>query len=93
MVKKLLEIQWNIKPGIYLNLDSTYMDNRYDSSVVTDDKLLPSYVKFDLSAHFKLNSDIDFNFGIDNLFDKKYQEAIGFLARGITPRAALSIKF
>mgnify|MGYP003952916879 CR=1 FL=1 len=88
-----IEIQWNIKPGIYLNLDSTYIDNRYDSSVVTDDKLLPSYVKFDLSAHFKLNSDIDFNFGIDNLFDKNYQEAIGFLARGITPRAALSIKF
>ena len=86
-------MEWVFKPNFYINLESTYTDNRYDSSVVTGNRVLSSYTKFDLSAYYKVNPYIDFSFSIDNLFDKNYQESIGFLARGITPKDTLSIKF
>ena len=88
-----INLEWVLKPNLYINLDSTYTDDRYDSSVVTGNRVLSSYTKFDLSTHYKINSYIDFSLSIDNLFDKNYQESIGFLARGITPKATLSIKF
>ena len=85
--------QWDIKPNFYFNLDSNFTDDRYDSSVVTGNRVLSSHTKFDLSTHYQFNSNIHFNFSIDNLFDRNYQESIGFLARGITPKASLTIKF
>ncbi len=64
-----------------------------DSSVPTGNVTLDPWGRVDLSASWRVRKHINLYFKIDNLFDANYEEAVGFRAPGIRPRAGVRARF
>jgi outer membrane cobalamin receptor len=64
-----------------------------DASVPTGNRTLDSWGRVDLSAAWRVRKHVSLYLEIDNLFDADYQEAIGFRAPGIRPRAGVTARF
>ncbi len=60
-----------------------------DSSFPTGNQTLDSWVRVDLSASWSPREHLRFYLEIDNLFDADYEEALGFPAPGVRPRAGV----
>ena len=72
----------------------------YFTGVRTDSDFLglgltrnPGYVRFDLSANYRLNHGITLYARATNLFDKQYQDALGYPALGRDMRAGVRYTF
>jgi outer membrane receptor protein involved in Fe transport len=64
-----------------------------DSSVPTGNVTLDPWGRVDLSASWRVRKHVSLYLEIDNLFDSNYEEAIGFRAPGIRPRAGVRARF
>jgi len=72
----------------------------YFSGVRTDADFLglgltsnPGYARFDIATHYDMIQGLSFYARADNLFDKQYQDAIGFPALGRDFRLGLNYRF
>ena len=65
-----------------------YVDKVFDSSIPTGDVQLPAYYRFDAAIRWQPQSRWHFALAIDNLFDRKYQEAVGTNSPGRTFRVS-----
>ena len=74
-------------------LDVFYVGDRIMSSFPTGDVLLGGYTRVDVRVSWAYNDDLDVVLSVDNLFDKQYEEAVGFIAPGISPRLAVRTAF
>ena len=54
---------------------------------------LAGYERFDLTVEWHAHPQASFFVAVDNLFNKEYQEAVGFPAVGIYPRVGAEIHF
>jgi outer membrane cobalamin receptor len=74
------------------NLAGTYVGRRTDSDFlglgITSN---PSYVRWDLATMLPLRHDLSVTARVENLFDRRYQDAVGYPALGLNYR--LGIKY
>ncbi len=79
-------INWNIL--------GTYVGRRTDSDFLSPPLGItsnPSYVRWDIATSFDLSRNLSLLARVENLFDRRYQDAIGFPALGLNYR--LGLKF
>jgi iron complex outermembrane receptor protein/vitamin B12 transporter len=69
------------------------LDDFYESSVPTGEVLLGGYTRVDTSVSWQATEALSLGLAVDNLFDKDYQEAVGFPAAGIRGRLGARYKF
>jgi outer membrane cobalamin receptor len=84
-----LSLVWNPVAAVTLRSSALFVGPVKDSSIPTGPDTLDSWTRVDLSAIWLLNEHLSVFLEIDNLLDADYQEAIGFPASGIRPRAGI----
>jgi iron complex outermembrane receptor protein/vitamin B12 transporter len=84
---------WKPTAELDVNLAAFYVGTLLDSSIPTGDQHLDPYTRVDLAITWRATSNIQMSFAIDNLFNAKYEEAVGFPAAAIRPHAALRYTF
>ncbi len=55
--------------------------------------MLGGYSRLDLNADWHPNERLSIGLAVDNVFDKRYSESVGFLTPGIQPRLSLRYAF
>jgi len=71
---------------------SGLFDNEFFGAFRTDVKM-PAFTTVDLAATYQLNNNVELYGRIENLFDKDYQEVLGFATRGATAYVGLRASF
>jgi outer membrane receptor protein involved in Fe transport len=84
-----LSLVWNPLAAVTVRSTALFVGSVKDSSIPTGPDTLDSWTRVDLSAVWRLNENITVFLEIDNLLDSDYEEAIGFPAPGIRPRAGV----
>jgi iron complex outermembrane receptor protein/vitamin B12 transporter len=69
-----------------------YIGEFFDSSIPTGDVKMPSYSRTDISAAYT-RKHITLTFAVDNLFDERYEQYVGFVDPGVRARAGISARF
>ena len=88
-----MDTRWQPRADLTLNLAVFYVGTVPDSSIPTGDRNLNPYTRVDLSSVWSVTPKIQIAAGIDNLFNRKYEEAVGFPAAAIRPRVSLRYSF
>ena len=77
---------------LQLSAAATYVGSSLDSSIATGDVRLDAYTRVDVECRVAgLAAPRDLS-RVDNLTDQQYQEFVGYVARGIMPRAGVRLK-
>lgn len=74
-----------------MSVAATYVGSSFDSSIATGDVRLPGYTRVDVDAVWKLSRRVEAYVSVDNLTDERYEQFVGFEARGILPRAGVRL--
>jgi vitamin B12 transporter len=82
---------WSPNMALRFSAAASYVGSSFDSSIATGDVRLGAYTRVDVSASWQLSPRLETYLAIDNLTDEKYEQFVGFEARGIAPR--LGVKF
>jgi outer membrane cobalamin receptor len=88
-----MDARWQARPDLTFNLGIFYVGTTLDSSIPTGDRNLSPYTRVDLASVWSVTPNLKLSLAIDNLFDRKYEEAIGFRAASIRPRVSLRYSF
>ena len=88
-----MDARWQPRADLGLYVGVFYVGTVLDSSIPTGDRNLSPYTRVDLSSSWSVTPKLKMSIGIDNLFNRKYQEAIGFPAAAIRPRVSLRYAF
>ena len=81
-----MTVRWRPKPPVRLHADVLTVGRVHDSSIPTGDRALDAYTRVNLAATWRANATWELFVAIDNLLNARYEEAVGFTVRGITPR-------
>jgi outer membrane receptor protein involved in Fe transport len=84
-----LSLVWNPFPAVTLRTVALFVGPVKDSSIPTGPDTLDSWTRVDFSTVWRLDEHLSVFLEIDNLLDADYEEAIGFPASGIRPRAGV----
>jgi outer membrane cobalamin receptor len=84
-----LSLVWNPLAAVTVRSTALFVGSVKDSSIPTGPDTLDPWTRVDLSAVWRLSEHITVFLEIDNLLDSDYEEAIGFPAPGIRPRAGV----
>ncbi len=82
---------WSPSVALKFSAAATYVGSSFDSSIATGDVDLPAYTRIDVSAVWQLSPRLETYLAIDNLTDERYEQFIGFEARGIAPRLGVKV--
>jgi outer membrane receptor protein involved in Fe transport len=82
---------WSPSQALRFSAAATYVGSSFDSSIATGDVRLGAYTRVDVSAAWQLSPRLETYLAVDNLTDERYEQFVGFEARGIAPR--LGVKF
>ena len=88
-----MDARWQPRADLTLNLAVFYVGTVLDSSIPTGERNLDPYARVDLASVWSVTPKIQIAAGIDNLLNRKYQEAVGFPAAAIRPRVSLRYDF
>jgi vitamin B12 transporter len=80
---------WSPLSTLRFSAAATYVGSAFDSSIATGDVRLSPYTRVDVSAVWQLSPRFETYLAIDNLTDEKFEEFVGYEARGILPRAGV----
>jgi iron complex outermembrane receptor protein/vitamin B12 transporter len=69
-----------------------YIGEFFDSSIPTGDIKMDSYSRTDISAAYTYKQ-VMLTFAVDNLFDERYEQYVGFVDPGVRARAGISARF
>jgi vitamin B12 transporter len=85
---------FNHRIGNTLRVDlvALYVHKVYESSIPTGDVQLPAYYRFDAAIRWQPRPRWHLALAVDNLFDKKYQEAVGTNSPGRTLRVSAQLR-
>ncbi len=86
-------IDWELRPNWRWVTSALALDEFYESSVPTGGVWLDGYFRVDTSLTWQATEALSVGLAIDNLFDKEYQEAVGFPAVGIRGRVGARYRF
>lgn len=87
------DVSWTGIDDVTLTARALYVGRVLDSSIPTGDRVLGDYTRFDVAANWRFTPGWDASLAIDNIFDNRYEEAVGFRAPGILPRLTLRVIF
>lgn len=87
------DLFWTGIKGVTLSGRALYVGRILDSSIPTGDRALPDHTRFDVAASWRFASGWDLGLAIDNIFDNRYEEAVGFQAPGTISRMSLKVVF
>jgi vitamin B12 transporter len=87
------DASWKGLKDITLTGRALYVGRILDSSIPTGDVSLAAHTRFDVAANWRFAPGWDVSLAVDNIFDNKYEEAVGFRAPGILPRMTLRLVF
>jgi len=88
-----LTLIWRPLDGVAIRAAALIVGSVKDWSVPTGNATLDPWGRVDLSASWRVRKRIDLYLEIDNVLDASYEEAIGFRAPGIRPRAGVRARF
>ena len=91
-------MQWfhRIEHGISFSLDYMWVDNVVEASRHTGesrDYTLDAYSTLDLSLNWQAHPRLKLQAAVSNVLDEDYEQAVGFPAVGIYPRAGVKLAF
>lgn len=87
------DVSWTGLKDITLTGRALYVGRVLDSSIPTGDKALADHTRFDVAGNWHFAPGWDVSLAVDNIFDNRYEEAVGFRAPGILPRMTLRLVF
>lgn len=87
------EIRWTGIKDLTLTGTALYVGRVPASSIPTGNRVLSDYTRFDVAANWQMMPGWDLSVAVDNIFDNRYEEAVGFKAPGILPRASVRVSF
>jgi len=88
-----LTLIWSPVEDVTIRAAALVVGSVKDSSVPTGKVTLDPWGRVDLSASWRVRKHLSLYLEIDNLLDSTYQEAVGFRAPGIRPRAGVTARF
>lgn len=87
------ELRWVLSDALEARAAWLYVGERFESSIPTGDQLLDAYDRVDLAISWRPSGAMLWRFAIDNIFDEKYQDAIGFPDFGRRARISVRAEF
>ncbi len=87
------DLSYEINEAMSFNGQTTYVGSVLDSSIPTGDTTLHPYWRTDLAGRYKINTWLAATAAIDNVFDKKYDQFVGFENPGVRVRVGVSAQF
>lgn len=87
------DLRWTGIKDVTLSGRALYVGRILDSSIPTGDRALSDHTRFDVAANWRFATGWDLGLAVDNVFDNRYEEAVGFRAPGILPRMSLKVVF
>ena len=88
-----LTLIWNPVSSVTLRTSALIVGSVKDASAPTGNVTLDPWGRVDLSATWRVRKHVSLFLEINNLFDANYDEAPGFRAPGIRPRAGVIARF
>jgi len=88
-------LDWEPVHSIALHLEALFVGRVLDASVPTGRGTvvaLDAYARVDLALRWSPRAWLSLDLAVDNLLDAEYEEAIGFPATGIRPRAGFTLR-
>ncbi len=85
-------VSWNAGNNLYLNGSFRHVGRALGSSIPTGDRILKAYQVADISTNWSLRSGWKLSLSVDNVFNREFEEAAGFLSPGILARFYLSYR-
>ncbi|MBT5572589.1 MAG: TonB-dependent receptor [Alphaproteobacteria bacterium] len=87
------DLRWTGIKDVTLSGRALYVGRILDSSIPTGDRALSDHTRFDVAAGWRFAPGWELGLAVDNIFDNRYEEAVGFQAPGILPRMSLKVVF
>lgn len=87
------DIRWTGIEDVTLSGRALYVGRVFDSSIPTGDRVLGDHTRFDIAGSWRFTPGWDVSLAVDNIFDNRYEEAVGFRAPGLLTRMTLKIVF
>jgi outer membrane cobalamin receptor len=84
---------WSPTAALKFSASATHVGSSLDSSIATGDVRMDGYTRLDVSGNWQLSSRFAAYLAVDNLTDEEYEEFVGFVSRGIRPRAGVRYSF
>jgi len=81
---------WKPDPAWNVSFDLNHVGGMVDNAVPTGDVALPGHVRADLAVAYQLLPNLALKLGVDNLFDRHYEDVVGFPAPGAVVRGGVS---
>jgi outer membrane cobalamin receptor len=81
---------WKPDPDWNVSFDLNHVGGMVDNAVPTGDVALPGHVRADLAVAYQLLPNLALKLGVDNLFDRHYEDVVGFPAPGAVVRGGVS---
>src|SRR5476649_1765386 len=81
---------WKPDPAWDVSFDLNHVGGMLDNAVPTGDVNLPGHVRADLAVAYQVMPNLALRLGVDNLFDRHYEDVVGFPAPGAVVRGGIS---
>lgn len=81
---------WRPDPAWDVSLDINHVGGMVDNAVPTGDVNLRGHARADLGIAYRVLPKFTLHLGVDNLFDERYEDVVGFPAPGAVVRGGIS---
>lgn len=86
-------VDWNPTAHWNFNLSGNYVSEKEGSSIPTGDVDLDAYFCFNAALVWRPKTTTALTFAVDNIFNEKYEEAVGFVSNGTHYRIGAKFQF
>ncbi len=83
-------VNWQPEPAWTVNFDLNHTGAMTDNAVPTGDVALPGHVRADLAVSYEVLPNLALKLGVDNIFDRRYEDVVGFPTPGLVVRGGIS---
>jgi vitamin B12 transporter len=83
-------LDWKPNPAWTVSFNLNHVGGLVDNAVPPGDVALPGHIRADLAMHYKVLPNLALQLGVDNLFDRHYEDVVGFRAPGAVVRGGIS---
>jgi outer membrane receptor protein involved in Fe transport len=81
---------WKPLPDWNVSFDLNHIGSLVDNAVPTGDVTLSGHTRADLAVEYKMLPNLALRLGVDNVFDQRYEDVVGFPAPGAIVRGGVS---
>lgn len=83
-------VNWQPDPDWNVSFDLNHTGGMTDNAVPTGDVHLPGHQRADLAVSYKVLPNLALKLGVDNIFDQRYEDVVGFPTPGAVVRGGIS---